>query len=354
MILETRYFITSAVRRNFRDALAQSDLDSWICSVLSQRGLLPVSPPETPPTLLTASSHIHASCTRACLPHHPKATAGSSNPLTPFPFIVMLSSPWAANDYSLSLSPQKEQTLSICSLRARPVSWCGRRHLAAQPAILFAAPGKGSQMNVGTGFDTPAAKWAMLLLHIPAMSSVKWYTRSTDVVWWLVLAPQHSWSVQHIHNTFSLFIWLKNDEYTAFLLCRNLGQFSLLAEEQSLWYNLDTVLQACCSACVDCLCACKHLVLLCTILLQCCVFSHCRKATIRILGETELQSQYSWGQKAPLKIFKTSQTKVICSRWPRAVTSCVLNICEDKTLHFLWASLYKIWPFLKLNFFYDV
>jgi len=43
------------------------------------------------------------------------------------------------------------------------VSQRGRGHLAAQPAFLHAARGKGSRLDGGTGLDSPAASWAMLL-----------------------------------------------------------------------------------------------------------------------------------------------------------------------------------------------
>lgn len=265
MILETRHFITSAFRRNlWRCTCAEWSRQLDPFCVIPEGATPCFSPWNTSRSSTSIFPYPHF--LHKSLPSpHPKAEAGSSNPLTPFPSSGMLPTPWATKDYSLSLSPPEAATLPICSLvRQRslePVSWRGRR-VGCSASHSLSCPRKGSQLNVGTGFDTPAANWAMLLQHIPAMSSVKWYSRSTDVVWWLALAPQHSWSVQHAHLTFSLFIWLKNDEYTAFLLCRNLGQFSLLAQEQRLWYNFHTILQACkgiCySACVDCLSACKH------------------------------------------------------------------------------------------------
>lgn len=218
----------------------------------------------------------------------PQGSSRRQQPTHPFSLLRYAAQPMSNQRlFPLSLTPRNSKLFPSAPSKPgrkapRPVSRHGRRHLAAEPAILCAAQGKGSQLNEGTGFDAPAANWAMLLQHIPAMSSVRWYTGSTDVVWWLALASQHSWSVQHAHHTFSLFIWLKNYEYTAFLLCRDLGQFSLLAEEQRLWYNFHTVLQACkdiCySACVDCLSACKCVCTSCCCALKICFHTVGRKS----------------------------------------------------------------------------
>jgi len=93
------------------DVLVQSDLGSWILSVLPQRGR-----PHHPSTLMiTRSSNSICLSSLSLHKHLPSLPAqGSSNLLLPFPSLGRLLTPLATKDYS-SLS-KKQQPLPICSL----------------------------------------------------------------------------------------------------------------------------------------------------------------------------------------------------------------------------------------------
>lgn len=127
-------------------------------------------PPPRPCTLSTTccsesicfSSPLYPS---TCLPFRPRAEATHFHL---FSSLSRLLTPLAINDYSLPLFCRNRNLFTAtpsdpASRAQKPVSCHGRRHLAAQPAILCAAQGKGSRLSGGTGFDSLSANWAMLL-----------------------------------------------------------------------------------------------------------------------------------------------------------------------------------------------